>query len=327
MKDRRLAIDIAKGVFQGVLAEGRSQVVWKKRWRRARLRSELAQLGPCLVVMEACGSAHYWARELHQLGHEVMLIPAHHVTPYRQGQKNDVTDALAILEASYRAHLRPVPVKSEEQQVLQSVYRVRRRLIGQRTALSNQTRGLLGEFGYVFPQGLASLRRRLPALMDELEPALAALMRGQYEELRALDERIGALTRQLERMARSHEGCVRLMRLPGIGPITATLLMAHCCPQGYKNGRSYSAVLGLVPRQHSSGERVKLSGLTRTGNKELRMLLIHGGRSVVRRMDHNEDEFSRFARGVCERRGKNKAAVAVANKLARQAWAELRQVA
>lgn len=327
MKDRRLAIDIAKGVFQGVLVEGRSQVVWKKRWRRARLLSELAQLERCLVVMEACGSAHYWAREIHQLGHEVMLIPAHHVTPYRQGQKNDVTDALAILEASYRAHLRPVPVKSEEQQVLQSVYRVRRRLIGQRTALSNQTRGLLGEFGYVFPQGLASLRRRLPALMDELEPALAALMRGQYEELCALDERIGALTRQLERMARSHEGCVRLMRLPGIGPITASLLVAHCCPQGYKNGRSYSAVLGLVPRQHSSGERVKLSGLTRTGNKELRMLLIHGGRSVVRRMDHNEDEFSRFARGVCERRGKNKAAVAVANKLARQAWAELRQVA
>lgn len=238
-----------------------------------------------------------------------------------------MADALAILEASYRAQLRPVPVKSAAQQVLQSVYRVRRRLIGQRTALSNQTRGLLGEFGYVFPGGLATLRRRLPALLEELEPALAELMRGQYEELCELDERIAGRTRQLEQMAKANAGCVRLMCLPGIGPITASLLVAHCCPQGYRNGRSYSAVLGLVPRQHSSGERVKLSGLTRTGNKELRMLLIHGGRSVVRRMDHNEDEFSRFARGVCERRGKNKAAVAVANKLARQAWAELRRAA
>lgn len=327
MKDRRLAVDLAKGVFQVVLAEGRSRVVWKKRWRRSQVLSQMAQLAPCLVVMEACGTAHYWAREMGKLGHEVMLIPAHHVTPYRQGQKNDVTDALAILEASYRAQIRPVPVKNETQQVLQSVYRVRRRLIGQRTALSNQTRGLLGEFGYVFARGLARLRRELPGLIEQLDPALATLMQGQYEELCALEERIAALTRQLEHMARANAGCVRLMRLPGIGPITASLLVAHCCPQGYRNGRSYSAALGLVPRQHSSGERVRLSGLTRTGNKELRMLLIHGGRSVVRRMDHNEDEFSRFARGVCERRGKNKAAVAVANKLARQSWAELRRAA
>lgn len=327
MKDRRLAVDIAKGVFQVVLAESRSNVLWTKRWRRASLLSRMAQLEPCLVVMEACGSAHFWAREISRLGHEVMLLPAHHVTPYRQGQKNDVTDALAILEASYRAQIRPVPVKNEAQQLLQSVYMVRRRLVNQRTALSNQTRGLLGEFGHVFPRGLATLRRRLPALMEALDSELAGLMRGQYEELCALDARITVLTLQLERMARANEGCARLMRLPGIGPITAGLLVAHCCPQGYKNGRSYSAVLGLVPRQHSSGERVKLSGLTRTGNKELRMLLIHGGRSVVRRMACNEDEFSRFARGVSERRGKNKAAVAVANKLARQAWAELRRAA
>lgn len=327
MKDRRLAVDLAKGVFQVVLAEGRSQILWKRRWRRSSLLSGLAQVEPCLVVMEACGSAHYWAREIGQLGHEVMLIPAHHVTPYRQGQKNDVTDALAILEASYRAEIRPVPAKTEAQQVLQSIYQVRRRLVRQRTALSNQTRGLLGEFGHVLPRGLATLRRQLPALIEVLHPVLAELMRGQYAELCALDARIEALTRQLTRMARADAGCERLMQLPGIGPITASLLVAHCCPQAYRNGRSYSASLGLVPRQHSSGERVRLSGLTRTGNKELRMLLIHGGRSVVRRMDCNEDAISQFARGVCDRRGKNKAAVAVANKLARQAWAELRRAA
>ncbi len=327
MKDRRLAIDLAKGVFQGVMAEERSRVVWKRRWRRTHLLHKLAQLEPCRVVMEACGSAHYWAREISRLGHEVVLIPAHHVTPYRQGQKNDVTDALAILEASYRAEIRPVPAKTEAQQVLQSVYQVRRRLVRQRTALSNQTRGLLGEFGHVMPRGLATLRRQLPVLVETLDPVLAELMQGQYDELCALNARIERLTRQLTRMAQADAGCQRLMQLPGIGPITASLLVAHCCPQAYRNGRGFSASLGLVPRQHSSGDRVRLSGLTRSGNKELRVLLIHGGRSVVRRMDNHDDELSRFARGVCERRGKNKAAVAVANKLARQAWAELRRAA
>lgn len=153
------------------------------------------------------------------------------------------------------------------------------------------------------------------------------MMREQYEELCALDERIKRVTRQLEGLCSAHQVSQRLMQLPGIGPVTASLLIAHCTAQAYKNGRSYSALLGLVPRQHSSGERVRLFGVTRTGNQELRMLLIHGGRAVVRRMEHNDDPISVFARGVSERRGKNKAAVAVANKLARQAWAELRRAA
>lgn len=327
MKSRRLAIDIAKGVFQGVLSDSRSQVVWSRRWRRGQLMPAIARLDPCLIVMEACSTSHYWARAFRQHGHEVMLLPAHHVTPYRQGQKNDHADALAILEASYRPLLKPVPVKSERQQYLQSVYKVRRRLIERRTALSNQMRGLLGEFGYVFPSGLGVLRRELPRCLEQLEVDLAWLMGKQYEELCVLDQRIEEMTRHIEQRVKADECCVRLMKLPGIGPITACLLRAHCCPEGYRNGRSYSASLGLVPRQHSSGDQVRLYGMTRTGNKELRMLLIHGGRSVVRRMAANDDEISRFARSVCERRGKNKAAVAVANKLARQAWAELRQAA
>ncbi len=257
----------------------------------------------------------------------MVLIPENRVKAYRQGQKNDVTDALAILEASYRPDLKPVPVKSKAQQEMHTIYVIRRRLIGNRTSLSNQIRGLLGEFGYVLPRGLSTLRRRLPELIEELDSQLAAMMADQYDELRALDERIKQVTRRLEQMAKQDERSRRLMRLPGIGPITAVLLTAHCCPQAYKNGRGYSAVLGLVPGQHSSGDKIRLSSITRTGHQEIRMSLIHGGRSVVRCSDRHDDEISQFARRVRDRRGKNIAAVAVANKLARQAWAELRAAA
>ena len=327
MQDIRLALDIAKEVFQAVQVQDRSVVLWKKRIRREQLLGQIAQLPACLIVMEACASSNYWGREFEKLGHEVMLLPAHHVSAYRQGQKNDLSDAMAIVEASYRAQIKAVPVKSEQQQMLQSVYMIRRRLIGQRTGLSNQIRGLLGEFGVLLPKGLRAVRKELPGVLERLAPALMWMMREQYEELCALDERIKRITHQLESLCRAHAVSQRLMQLPGIGPVTASLLIAHCTAQAYKNGRSYSALLGLVPRQHSSGDRVRLYGVTRTGNQELRMLLIHGGRAVVRRMEHNDDAISVFARGVSERRGKNKAAVAVANKLARQAWAELRRAA
>ncbi len=327
MKDIRLGLDIAKGVFQAVLVQDRSQVLWKKRWRREQLLAQIAQLPPCLIVMEACASSNYWGREFQRLGHQVNLLPAHHVSAYRQGQKNDVSDAMAIVEASYRAQINVVSIKSEEQQMLQALYMIRRRLIGQRTSLSNQIRGLLGEFGIVMPKGLSVVRKHVPELLERLQPALSEMMRELHEELCALDERIERISKQLESLSRVHAVSKNLQRLPGIGPITASLLIAHCTAQAYKNGRSYSAVLGLVPRQHSSGERVRLYGITRTGNQELRMLLIHGGRAVVRRMEHNDDPISRFARGVSERRGKNKAVVAVANKLARQAWAELKRAA
>jgi transposase len=327
MKRTRLGLDIAKGVFQGVLVEARGRVMWKRRWRRGQLLSELAQLEPTLVVMEACGSSHYWAREIRRLGHEVWLLPPQHVRAYRQGQKDDVTDTLAIIEASYRAELHPVPVKSEAQQELQLVYQVRRRLIRARTALANQTRGELAEFGVVLPRGMSVLRRRLPELLEQLRPVVAELMRQQYDELLALDARIGAVTKTLEQMAAQREDCRRLMRLPGIGPITAVLLVAHCCPQAYRNGRTYSAVLGLVPRRDNSADRIRLSRMTKTGQRELRTLLIHGGRSVLKYAHRHDDALSRWAREVAARRGKNKAAVAVANKLARYAWAELKRVA
>lgn len=326
MHARRIGLDIAKGVFQAVLVDGRSQEVWNLRWRRQQVLVELGQLEPLLVVMEACASSMYWAREIQKRGHEVWLLPPQHVRPYRQGQKNDTTDARAIVEASYRPELHPVPVKSEAQQELQAVGQMRRRLIRARTALANQTRGTLAEFGVVVTQGLTTLRRQLPSLIETLRPVLAELMQLQYDELCALDRRIDAVTKRLERMAAADAGCQRLLRLRGIGPITAVALVAHCCPQAYPNGRTYSAVVGVTPRHDGSGERMRLSRITKAGRSELRTLLVHCGRSVVRTAHRHEDELSRWACEVAARRGKNKAAVAVANKLARYAWAELRRV-
>ena len=325
--DRRIGLDLAKGVFQAVLVEGRSRVAWDRRWRRNQVLAELAKLEPVLVVMEACGGAMYWAREIGKLGHRVWLLPAQHVKPYRQGQKNDRTDARAIVEASFRSELHPVPIKNEDQQVMQAIGQMRRRLIRARTALANQTRGILAEFGVVLPRGIAVLRRQLPALCERLAPRLAALIELQYQELVAVDERIEAITDQLTRMALTDAGCQRLMRLRGIGPITAVALVGHCCPTAYPNGRTYAAVLGVIPRHNASGERVSLSRLTKSGNAELRTLLIHCGRSVVKTVHRHDDAQSRWLSGVIARRGKNKAAVAMANKLARHAWAELKRVA
>ena len=327
MKTTRLGLDIAKGVFQAVLVSERSQLVWKRRWRRQQVLSELAKLEATLVVMEACGSAHYWAREIEALGHTVWLLPPQHVRAYRQGQKDDVADALAIVEASYRAELHTVPIKSEAQQELKLVFQVRQRLLRARTALVNQTRGELSEFGIVLAKGISVLRRQLPRLLERLRPRVAELMRHQYEELVALDRRIAAVTKTLEQMAGAREDCRRLMQLPGIGPITAVLLAAHCCPQAYRNGRSYAAVLGLVPRHDNSGDRVRIGRLTKNGQRELRTLLIHGGRSVLKYAARHQDRLSCWALEVAARRGKNRAAVAVANKLARYAWAELKRAA
>ena len=327
MHPKRIGLDLAKNVFQAVLVAQQSKVIWSRRWRRSQVVQELSQLEPLLVVMEACGSAHHWARQIVELGHTVWLLPPQHVRAYRQGQKNDHTDALAIVEASYRANVHPVPIKSEVQQELQAASQVRRRLIRSRTALVNQTRGILAEFGVVVPQGVGALRKALPALIESLRPTLAELIRAQYDELCALDRRIDLMTRSLEQMANTIPACHQLMALRGIGPITAVALVAHCCPQAYPNGRIYAAVLGVVPRHTASGERVRLSRMTGAGRSELRMLLIHGGRSVVRTAHRHDDALSRWAREVAVRRGKNKAAVAVANKLARYAWAELRRVA
>jgi transposase len=323
-----VGIDIAKnGVcIHGVDAHG--HVVVKKRLARQKVLPFLTQLPPCLIGMEASGGAHYWAREFTQLGHTVQLMSPQFVKPYVQSQKNDPNDAAGICEAVERPRMRGVPVKSITQQDVQALHRIRERQIKARTALINQIRGLLMEYGIVIPQRASQVRHKLPIVLEDAENGLTATARewlhALAEELQALDQRIAATDQQIERVFEADEACQRLAQLPGIGPLTATALVAAVGDATeFKNGRQCAAWLGLVPRQHSTGGKTTLLGMTKRGNCYLRTLLIHGARAVLRGVDRNTDARSRWLPGVKARRGMNCASVAQANKTARVAWALL----
>ena len=323
-----VGIDIAKnGVcIHGVDAHG--HVVVKKRLARQKVLPFLAQLPPCLIGMEASGGAHYWAREFTQLGHTVQLMSPQFVKPYVQSQKNDPNDAAGICEAVERPRMRGVPVKSITQQDVQALHRIRERQIKARTALINQIRGLLMEYGIVIPQRASQVRHKLPIVLEDAENGLTATARewlhALAEELQALDQRIAATDQQIERVCEADEACQRLAQLPGIGPLTATALVAAVGDATeFKNGRQFAAWLGLVPRQHSTGGKTTLLGMTKRGNCYLRTLLIHGARAVLRVVDRKTDARSRWLQGVKARRGMNCASVAQANKTARVAWALL----
>ena len=322
----RIGIDVAKQVFQlhGVDAQG--QTVLRRRLSRPQLRPFVAQLPPCLIGMEACGSAHYWARELTLLGHDVRLMAPQFVAPYRKNDKNDGNDAEAICEAVGRPHMRFVPVKTLAQQAVLTVHRARQLVVAERTALINQTRGLLAEYGLIVPVSMAALRRTLPGLLET--PALPVLARDVFtdlaDRLRALDERITAYDRRVAQVAQQTESAQRLMQVPGVGPITATALVASVGDaRTFKNGRQFAAWVGLVPRQHSSGGTRRLGRITKRGDVYLRTLLIHGARAVLRQLARRTDAISRWVTALKARRGFNKALVALAAKHARILWAVL----
>ena len=323
-----VGIDIAKNVvcIHGVDAHG--HVVVQKRLARQKVLPFMAQLPPCLLGMEASGGAHYWAREFTQLGHTVKLMSPQFVKPYVQSQKNDPNDAAGICEAVERPRMRGVPVKSITQQDVQALHRIRERQITARTALINQIRGLLTEYGIVIPQRASQVRHKLPLVLEDAENGLTATARewlhALAEELQALDQRIAATDQQIERVFEADEACQRPAQLPGIGPLTATALVAAVGDAtAFKNGRQFAAWLGLVPRQHSTGGKTTLLGMTKRGNCYLRTLLIHGARAVLRVVDRKTDARSRWLQGVKARRGMNCASVAQANKTARVAWALL----
>jgi transposase len=328
MKIARVGLDIAKQVFQvhGVDERGDTRV--RKQLPRAKVLEFFAQLPSCLIGMEACAGAHYWGRELTKLGHTVKLIAAQFVIPYRKRGKNDANDAEAICEAVGRPNMHFVAIKTEEQQSVLMVHRARTLMVANRTAQVNQIRGLLGEFGLVVPKGVARLRRELPGILEDAENGLPDLARevlaGLREQFHELDARVAAYDRQIRRLAAASEPAQRLMQVEAIGPQTATALVASMGdPHVFKNGRSYAASLGITPRQNSTGGKQRLGQITHQGDRYLRTLLVHGARAYLRVVEKKTDAKSAWARRLKERRHVNVAAVALAAKHARIAWAIL----
>jgi transposase len=328
VKFTRCGLDIAKQVFQVHSVNERGAAKACKTLARAKVLEYFAQLSPCLIGMEACGGAHYWARELTKLGHTVRLMAAQFVIPYRKQGKNDANDAEAICEAVGRPNMHFVAVKTEEQQAVLMVHRARSLAVANRTALVNQIRGLLGEFGLVVAKGVARLRAQLPSTLEDAENGLPALARdvlsGLLERLRELDQRIQQYDMKIRELAQQSEPARRLMRVEAIGPQTATALVASMGdPHVFKSARNYAASLGLIPRQYSSGGTTRLGPITKHGDRYLRTLLVHGARAYLRVVDKKTDRKSAWARRVKERRHVNIAAVALAAKHARIAWAML----
>jgi transposase len=327
----RVGIDLAKNVFQihGVDRHGKS--VWRRRLTRDKwLRALLEKVEPgCEIGMEACAGAHHWARQLQSRGFTVKLIAPQFVKPYVKSNKNDANDAEAVCEAMSRPSMRFVAVKTVEQQDIQAAHRIRSELIGHRTAKANQIRGLVAEYGLVAPQQLARLRAAVPLWLEDAENGLTSRFRGLlsslWHDLMTLDQRVAELDHEINMIAQSDPVAKRLQQLRGVGLMVATALVATVgSVEQFANGRQMAASLGLTPRQHSSGGKDRLLGISKRGDAYLRSILIHGARSVIRTAKLKDDRLSQWVTRLAERRHPNVAAVALANKTARIAWAMLR---
>ena len=318
-----IGIDLAKARFQIFGADARGKGLFNRSIQRAKVLEFLVTRPRCQVAMEACAGSHFWARKIRELGHEVKIIPARFVTPFRRGNKNDAADAEAIAEASGRPNIHFVEIKEAAQLDLQALHRVRERLVGNRTALCNQIRSLLGENGIYLPQGVHSVTAVLPMIHDrregqELSPMARETFADLHSELLTVEEKIAIAQRRIEAAARSDETCVRLQTVPGVGPISATAIRAAVGnPRAFKNGRQFAAWLGLVPRHQGTGGKTKLLGISKRGNSYIRKLLVQGAHSSLLRAPHRDDRRSAWSLALLERRGRSKAVVALANRNAR----------
>jgi transposase len=324
-----IGLDLAKYVFEVHGVDGHGKMVLCRTLRRGAVTAFFANLPPCLVGMEASNGAHFWAKAISELGHEVRLISPQFVKPYVKSNKNDRNDAEAICESVGRPNMRFVPIKSAEQLAVQAVHRIRSRLVADRVRLVNQIRGLLGEHGTVVAKDISNLRRALARIVDDdgdrgLNKLVRSLMGELRQELTELDARIADYDRKIRELYRSSEVCQRLGKIEGIGPVTATALVAAVGDRSsFKNGRQFAAWLGLVPRQRSSGGRAKLLGISKRGDRYLRTLLIHGARAALGRVREKQDPRSLWLSKMRQRRCPNIVAVALANKNARIAWSLL----
>lgn len=328
MKITTIGIDLAKNVLQVHGIDERGKTLVKKQLKREQVIPFFANLRPCLIGMEACGSAHYWARKLESLGHTAKLMAPQFVKPYVKTNKNDAADAEAICEAVGRPNMRFVPTKNGEQQAVLSVHRTRQGFVKARTAQANQIRGLLAEYGIVIPQGIVHITKRLPEILEDGENDLPGsfrqLLQRLGDHLKELDRQVSELEVQIQVWHRESAASEKLAQIPGIGPITASALVASIGDaKSFANGRQLAAWLGLVPRQHSSGGKPTLLGISKRGDSYLRTLLIHGARAVIRVSERKLGHADSWLAQLMGRRNKNVAAVALANKNARTVWALL----
>lgn len=330
MKLSRVGVDLAKNVYQLHGVDRHGKAVWKRRLRRHQwLQVLMDTVEPgCEIGMEACTGAHHWARLLQARGYTVRLIAPQFVKPFVKSNKNDANDAEAICEAISRPHMRFVTVKSVEQQDIQAIHRVREELKSHRTAKANQIRGLVAEYGLIAPKTLLALRRAIPEWLEDadngLTDAFRQLLHGLWEDLLTLDSRLKSIDKQIEQLARDNDVTRRLQQLRGVGPLIATALVATVGDgRQYRKGRQMASALGLTPRQSSSGDKFRLFGISKRGDAYLRTQMIHGARAVVSQAKHRDDPLSRWVTDIAKRRHPNVAAVALANKTARIAWAML----
>jgi transposase len=327
MNLKTIGIDLAKSVFQIHGADDKGHVAMKKQLKRAQMLPFFANLTPCRIGMEACGSAHYWARKLLALGHTVQLIPPQYVKPFVKRNKNDAAAAEAICEAMMRPNMPAVPIKNGEQQAMLSVHRARQGFVKARTAQANQIRGLLAEYGITIPQGISHIAKRVPEIIEDGENDLPGsfrlLLQRLVDHLKELARQVGELEVEIQLRHRQSTASQKLAKIRGIGPITATAMVASVGDaRNFKNGRQLAAWLGIVPRQHSTGGKPTLLGISKRGDTYLRTLLIHGARAVIR-MAEKKPDADPWIKKLVARRNKNIAAVALANKNARTVWALL----
>ena len=324
----RIGIDISKNLFQVHGVDCHDKPVLRRKVTRKDFPAFMVNIPKCLVGMEACGSAHYWARQLSQYGHTVKLIAAQHVKPYVQNNKNDARDAEAICEALSRPRMQFVEVKSVEQQDVQMMHRIRQNIVKARTAQSNQIRGLLGEYGIVIRMGAENVRKSLPGILEDAENQLSGIAReclsDLYNGLCQLDSRLETIDRKIMIIYKTNPLCILLGSIVGIGPLCATALYAAVgSGSQFKTGRDLAAWLGLVPRQYSTAGRQVNLGISKKGNRYIRSLLVHGARSIVWYSAKKQDGLSRWLQRLQTQKGTNQAAVACANKMARIAKAVL----
>ena len=329
MNIKTLGIDIAKNIFQihGVNSKGKKVV--NKSIKRNKLAEFINNLPPCLIGMEACGGSNYWGQKFTKMGHKVKLISPQFVKPYVKSNKNDAVDAEAICEAVNRPNMRFVAIKNQDQQYIQCIHKVRARLVKERTALVNQIRGLLHEYGIVIPLGRKYVINKLPSILEDgsnaLNPCDRDLFNDLYVQLKNTELKVLEYDQRIEDICCHNYMCKLLCKLPGVGSLTATAIVAHVGNvNAFKNGRELSAYLGLVPKQHSSGGKSRLLGISKRGDRYIRCLLVHGARSIVSRLKSSKQLESKkieWLKGIKSRRGINRTIVALANKNTRMIWA------